>query len=1138
MSEKHFTHLHLHTDHSLLDGAISIDKLIDYGKKNNRKALAISDHGNIFAAVKFFEKCKKAKIKPILGMEAYLTESVNIRNNNNRYYHLLLIVENEAGYKNLCKLISASYTKGFYFKPRIDYELLQKHSEGLIATSTCIGGHVPQLILAEKFNEAKDRINILRDIFPDRYYLEVQPTYQEEQLIINNKLFEFEKELDIPMIVTGDCHYATKEDHYAHEVMLAIQTRSTMSDPNRMTFGKCRAHMQSIDELREFFPERDDIIWRTGEIADRCNFEFSTGKLFFPKFEVPKEHTDSDNYFEYLSKIGFEKLINKNKIPSDLIEKYKERLDEEIKLIIKMGFATYFLIVSDFIIWAKNNGIAVGPGRGSVAGSLVAWALEITDIDPIKYNLLFERFLNPERVSMPDVDVDFCIEGREKVIQYVKNKYGHDKVGQIITFGSMQAKGVIKDVARALGFSFEDANSITDLIPEELKITLKDAFDQESRLRDLCDKNPKIAELFDIATRLEGLTRHSSKHAAGIVISPDPIAEVLPIYIPAKSNDIVTQYGMTELELLGFLKMDFLGLKNLTLITDIIQLIKKNHNFDIDVTNLNLQDDKTFELLCNGDTAGVFQFESSGIRDVLRRLQPTGFEDLIAVNALYRPGPLGSGMVDDFINRRHGKEDIKYLFPELEPILKDTYGVIVYQEQVMKISSAIAGYSLGESDILRRAMGKKKADVMAEQKEKFVKNAIERGFCDKKASELFELMEYFAGYGFNKSHSAAYAMIAYQTAYLKAHYKVEFMSCLISLELSNPDTTTEYLNELKFNKIKILQPNVNISQSNFLPENGAMRFGLLGIKNVGDTACKSIVKERENGKFKDLYDFCSRIDLRVCNKRVIENLISSGACDEFGYSRAEMIANLDSTIEIAQIEGERRKSGQLGLFEFSVNDEAKNKISWKKVAPWSTLQSLEQEKDVLGIYLSQHPIDEYDELFKNIGVIDILTLKELKSKKVITRGVLISTKEIVTKKGDRMAFATLEDQNSKIEVVFFSSIYLKYENLIKGNSLLLIIGEVSNDLNVIKIKAEKVFSLNDFNFEKDISEFFIYLNKDNFDIFKKINNKIKMGSQKIILSYIENNIKLEHHLKNNYLISKELINDLFELNIKCKINLL
>lgn len=1138
MSEKHFTHLHLHTDHSLLDGAISIDKLIDYGKKNNRKALAISDHGNIFAAVKFFEKCKKAKIKPILGMEAYLTESVNIRNNNNRYYHLLLIVENEAGYKNLCKLISASYTKGFYFKPRIDYELLQKHSEGLIATSTCIGGHVPQLILAEKFNEAKDRINILRDIFPDRYYLEVQPTYQEEQLIINNKLFEFEKELNIPIIVTGDCHYATKEDHYAHEVMLAIQTRSTMSDPNRMTFGKCRAHMQSIDELREFFPERDDIIWRTGEIADRCNFEFSTGKLFFPKFEVPKEHKDSDNYFEYLSKIGFEKLINKNKIPSDLIEKYKERLDEEIKLIIKMGFATYFLIVSDFIIWAKNNGIAVGPGRGSVAGSLVAWALEITDIDPIKYNLLFERFLNPERVSMPDVDVDFCIEGREKVIQYVKNKYGHDKVGQIITFGSMQAKGVIKDVARALGFSFEDANSITDLIPEELKITLKDAFDQESRLRDLCDKNPKIAELFDIAARLEGLTRHSSKHAAGIVISPDPIADVLPIYIPAKSNDIVTQYGMTELELLGFLKMDFLGLKNLTLITDIIQLIKKNHNVNIDVTNLNLQDDKTFELLCNGDTAGVFQFESSGIRDVLRRLQPTGFEDLIAVNALYRPGPLGSGMVDDFINRRHGKEDIKYLFPELEPILKDTYGVIVYQEQVMKISSAIAGYSLGESDILRRAMGKKKADVMAEQKEKFVKNAIERGFCNKKASELFELMEYFAGYGFNKSHSAAYAMIAYQTAYLKAHYKVEFMSCLISLELSNPDTTTEYLNELKFNKIKILQPNVNISQSNFLPENGAMRFGLLGIKNVGDTACKSIVKERENGKFKDLYDFCSRIDLRVCNKRVIENLISSGACDEFGYSRAEMIANLDSTIEIAQIEGERRKSGQLGLFEFSVNDEAKNKISWKKMAPWSTLQSLEQEKDVLGIYLSQHPIDEYDELFKNIGVIDILTLKELKSKKVITRGVLISTKEIVTKKGDRMAFATLEDQNSKIEVVFFSSIYLKYENLIKGNSLLLIIGEVSNDLNVIKIKAEKVFSLNDFNFEKDISEFFIYLNKDNFDIFKKINNKIKMGSQKIILSYIENNIKLEHHLKNNYLISKELINDLFELNIKCKINLL
>jgi DNA polymerase-3 subunit alpha len=1139
LDSKHFTHLHLHTDYSLLDGAISIDKLIENGKKNNRKALAISDHGNIFGAVKFFEKCKKAGIKPILGLEAYLTEDIKIKNNANRYYHLLLIVENEIGYKNICKLMANAYTKGFYFKPRIDYEILKNHCEGLFATSTCLGGHIPQLLLSEKYNEAKDIIFKMQDMFKDKYFLEVQPTYQSEQKIVNDQLFSLEKELGIPIIATGDCHYPSKEDRYAHEVMLAIQTRSLMTDKDRMTFGDCRAHIQSTEELMEMFPDRHDILWRTGEIADRCNFEFKTGKLFFPKFTIPNEHSDPESYFEYLSNLGFNNLINKNKIPQDKIDIYKARLNLEIQMINKMGFATYFLVVSDFIKWAKQNNIAVGPGRGSVVGSIVSWAIEITDIDPIKYNLLFERFLNPERISWPDIDIDFCINGREKVIQYVKDKYGHDKVGQIITFGSMMTKGVLKDVARALGFSFEDANSITNLVPDELKITIKEALEQEPKLKALKDQNSKIAELFDISERLEGLTRHASKHAAGIVISPEPIADVLPIYIPPKTNDIVTQYSMNELELLGFLKMDFLGLKNLTLITNITLLIKKNHNVDIDITELPLDDKITFDLLSKGDTSGVFQFESSGIKDVLKRLGPTCFEDLIAVNALYRPGPLGSGMVDDFIERKNGRQNITYLFPELENVLNETYGVIVYQEQVMKIASTIAGYSLAEADLLRRAMGKKKPEEMAKQKNIFIDRAIKNNFNEKKSDELFELMAYFAGYGFNKSHSTAYAMIAYQTAYLKAHFKVEFMSCLISLELSNPETSALYLSEIKASGISILKPDINISEQLFVPENNAIRFGFLGIKNVGETACQSIIKEREkNGKYKDLFDLCSKIDLRVCNKRVLENLIASGACDDFNKSRAEMVANVDSIIYAAQMFKEQKSSGQLGLFDnFKESNDKQEKpnIPWQTVQSWSLLQTLESEKEVLGVYISKHPLDEHDEIFLSIGIIDINNVIKEHPKTCITRGNLISMKEITTKKGDRMCFGVLEDQYSKLEVIFFPKIYQKYESIIKQNALLIIKGDASESFNnQAKIKAEQIILISEFNLNKNINSIEIHTNKINSFVLKEIStNLMKNGLINASLYFNENSKLFEHKLNNKIEINKIIIDNL--KNLECKI---
>lgn len=1130
MTCRHFTHLHLHTEYSLLDGAISIDKLIAYGKEQGRKALAISDHGNIFGAVKFFEKCKKAGIKPVLGMEAYITDDISIRNIQNRYYHLLIIVQNKVGYKNLCKLIAASYTKGFYFKPRIDYELLLRHHEGLIITSTCIGGHIPQLLLQENKAEAIKRVNNLSTIFKDRYFLEVQPPWTEEQHLVNEGIFSLEKELGIPVLLTGDCHYATKEDRYAHEVMLAVQTRTTMADPERMTFGKYKAHMHDIEELTSFFPDREDILWQSGKIADSCEFSFETGKLFFPNYEIPIEKMSANEFFEKLALDGFTELVSKQKIPTHSVELYKTRLSEEIKMIQTMGFATYLLIVSDLISWAKQQKIPVGPGRGSVAGSLVSWALSITDIDPIKYNLLFERFLNPERISMPDIDIDFCIHGREKVIQYVKDKYGHDKVGQIITFGTMMSKGVVKDVARALGFSFEDANMISALIPDEAKISLNDAQAQEPKLAQLIESNEKVAELFNIARRLEGLTRHASKHAAGIVISPEPIADVLPIYVPTKSTDIVTQYAMTELESLGFLKMDFLGLKNLTLISDLVRTIEINHGIVIDISRLPLEDEKTFELLQRGETSGVFQLESNGIKDVLRRLKPTCFEDIIAVNALYRPGPLGSGMVDDFILRKQGKQAISYMFSELEIILKETYGVIVYQEQVMKIATIIAGYSLGESDILRRAMGKKKAEEMQKQKETFVSRAISRGFDGKKADELFELMAYFAGYGFNKSHSAAYALIAYQTAYLKAHFEVEFMAALISLELAHPETTLNYLKEVKKSHIVLLPPEINISHALFVSESKAIRWGLLGIKNVGEIATQDILEKRKKAPFTDLLDFCLRVDLRTVNKRVIESLIASGAFDSFSHSRSQMIGNLDITMEYAQASKESMNSGQLSLFQRDPieekNQSIETKIKWNSFDEWSTNQTLESEKEVLGIYMSRYPLDKYKSMEYLIGCKTIENSP--KEEYCLTRGTISSLKEITTKKGDLMAFVTIEDETKKAEIIFFPRVYAaSKEKLIKNETILIQGDSRESEDNLLKIKAQSVYLFDRFLIENDTEKLIISFseNADQKDIgtLKEIIDTAPSGEGSCTLEIKSKKIAYEHILKKTLHITESFL---------------
>jgi DNA polymerase-3 subunit alpha len=1066
--QNHFTHLHLHTEFSLLDGAISIEKLIDFGQKNQFKALAITDHGNIFGAVKFFQKCKKAGIKPILGIEAYMTEDAKVKNAEKKYYHLILLVQNEVGYKNLLKLISFSYQQGFYFKPRIDYEILEKHSEGLIVTTACLGGHIPSLLMSGQDEAAQERMDwFLRVFGPDRFYLEVQPEDQKEQAILNKKLFEYSAKKNIKLVAAGDCHYTSADDHEAHEVMLSIQTHDKISNPDRYTFGDCRVFMRTTEQMLEIFKDHPEAVWNAGVIADMCSFDFQTGKLFFPKFEIPENHTQ-ESFFTHLCNVGFQELIAQERFDKSHEVQYQARLDLEIDLIIKMGFVGYFLVVSDFIQWSKRNDIPVGPGRGSAAGSLVAWALQITDIDPIKYNLLFERFLNPERVSMPDIDIDFCIEGRDQVINYVRDKYGHDKVCQIITFGTMMAKGVIKDVARVLGFTFEDSNAITNLIPEQLKITLAESLEQEPRLKELIETNPKAQKLFDLALRLEGLTRHASKHAAGIVISPEPIDQVLPIYVPPKTTELVTQYAMTELESLGYLKMDLLGLKNLTLIKKVILLVAKNYGITLDINKLPLDDIKTFELIGQGKTSGVFQLESDGLKDVLRKLQPDKFEDIIAVNALYRPGPLGSGMVDDYIERRHGRQKISYLFPELEPVLQETYGVIVYQEQVMKIASAIGGYSLGESDILRRAMGKKKVDEMAKQQAIFIEKATARNFNPKKAGELFDLMAYFAGYGFNKSHSAAYALIAYQTAYLKAHYPAEFMSCLISLEAANAENMSFYLQEAKDMGLTILAPDINNSAIDFTPKGtDQILFGLQGIKNVGLAALENIIAERiKKGPFTSLFDFCNRIDLRTSNKRVIEHLICAGAFDTIPATRAQKVNDLEKIMELAAEQKKAAATGQMGLFGMAqaTADAPAPDFTYQIIPDWSNKEKLEKEKEVIGFYLSAHPIESYK---KTLAWLAVASFEEILKKHadqnglqeaiVIGAGLIKSKREIITKKGDRMAFVMLEDMKSSAEIILFPSTFKQVEQWLSSHQMFIVKGALdSASPHKCKIKANQM----------------------------------------------------------------------------------
>ncbi|MBP1729216.1 MAG: dnaE [Deltaproteobacteria bacterium] len=918
-----FVHLHLHSQYSLLDGAIRLEDLVKKVGEFNMPAVAVTDHGCMFGAIEFYTKCKDAGIKPIIGAELYIAPGARGQKDGGgadgvSNFHLLLLCMNLQGYKNLSYLTSAGFKEGFYYKPRIDKEILAKHSEGLIAMSACLKGEVAWLCGRNRMEEAAAAARWYADIFPDRYYLEIQENTLPEQDVVNKKLVQLSEELNLPLVATNDCHYLNKEDAKAHEVLLCIQTGKTMNDPHRMQFSASEFYVKSPEEMAAAFHYAPRAVANTLAIAERCDLDLVFGKYHFPQIDHPEGMT-LDGMLEDEAVKGLEArfaAIRKKKPGFSAADEelYRDRLRLELDCIKQMGFPGYFLIVADFINWAKDQGIPVGPGRGSAAGSLVAYAVRITDIDPIPYNLLFERFLNPERISMPDIDVDFCTDRRDEVIQYVTEKYGRDKVCQIITFGTMAARGVIRDVGRALDMSYGDVDRIAKLIPEVLGITLKKALEQEPKLKELIAADQKVKDLIEIALRLEGLARHASTHAAGVVVAPDMLEEFCPVYKDQKTGLINTQYSMKYVEKIGLVKFDFLGLKNLTVIDNAVKLIRAGKDPDFDIALLADDDPLSYQLISEGNTTGVFQLEGSGMREMLRDLKPSCFEDVIAAVALYRPGPLNSGMVKDFIERKHGRKKVVYDLPELEPILKDTYGVIVYQEQVMQIARTLAGYSLGGADLLRRAMGKKDASVMAKEKIPFLAGAREQGIDLKKAEAIFDLMAMFAEYGFNKSHSAAYALIAYQTAYLKAHYPVEFMAALLTEDMGNTDKIVKNINDCREMGIDLLPPDINESEFSFRVIGTSIRFGLGAIKNVGESAILSILEARKEQRFSDLFNFCERVDLRKVNKRVMEALVKSGAFDSTGAQRSALFAALEEAANLGQRIQDERDSAQVSLF--------------------------------------------------------------------------------------------------------------------------------------------------------------------------------------------------------------------------------
>jgi len=1070
-----FTHLHLHTEYSLLDGACDVKKLVSRVAALGQKSVAMTDHGNIYGAVHFFDAAKAKGVKPILGCELYVCKAEDHRaeSPNDKYNHLLVLAENEEGYQNLIRITSEASLHGFYRKPRVSKQYLAQHSKGLIGLSGCLSGELCEELMAGKYERAKASALQYQDIFGrGNFYLEIQDQGLEDERRIQKDLFQLERDLEIPLVLTNDSHYLCGEDSHAHDVMLCVQTGSKVHDKERFRFDSDQFFVKGADEMEQLFPDSPGVMSRTMEIAERCNFKLHKVDNPFPQFAVPEGHS-IDSYFEQVCREGFRRRLDTSirnletrGVLRSARHEYEARLEYEIGIIKQMKYSGYFLIVWDFIKYARDHGIPVGPGRGSAAGSLVAYCMEIINVDPLQNGLLFERFLNPERVSMPDVDVDFCQNRRGEVIEYVTRKYGREQVAQIITFNTMAAKAAIKDCGRALDMPYGDVDRIAKLVPTTVGMTLDRALEDVPDLRKAYDNDPQVRELLDTAKKLEGLVRGSGVHASAVVIAPRPLTELVPLN-KTKNDEIVTAYDMKAVEKMGLLKMDFLGLTTLTVIDDCLKLIEISRGEKVDIDAIPLDDEETYKKVFHAAlTSGVFQFESSGMRDMLRRYKPDRIEDLTALTALYRPGPIQGGMTDDFIERKWGRRKVEYMLPQMEKMLKETLGVIVYQEQVMQIANVLASYSLGEADLLRRAMGKKNADEMAKQRARFMSGAEALGHPKGIAGEVFDQMEKFAGYGFNKSHSAAYGLVSYQTAYLKTHYPVEFMAALLTSETSKPENVVKYISECKEMSIAVEPPDVQVSRAQFTPhvtpDGQAIRFGLAAVKNVGGNAIESILKAREEvgGRFSSLWEFCEKVDLRVMNKRVIESLIKAGALDSLG-KRGPLMNAVDKAMERAQKAQKDAAQGQAGLFGLfnEAPTPGRGTDDLPKVADWEEGERLANEKEVLGFFVSGHPLDKYAEKIRNLsGVISTAEALERKpperrwgsqmdpSDELQVAGIIMGLRVQKSKKDQKLyAMASLEDATGKIDLICFSRDYEKLSGLLKMEAPVLIRGVLMGD---------------------------------------------------------------------------------------------
>ena len=1062
MQHAGFVHLHVHTQYSLLDGTIRLDELFKKAKEYKMPAVAMTDHGNMFGAIDFYQRAFKQGIKPIIGCELYVAPQSRFNKSAGHMgetaRHLVVLCKNLRGYKNLMKLTTAGYLEGFYYRPRVDKEILALHHEGLIATSACLHGEIADLILKGSMEAAAQAAEAYRELFgADNFYLELMENGLPEQEKVNKGLIELSRQLSIPLVATNDCHYLKQEDREVHEVLLCIQTGKTLEDADRMRFGSDEFYLKSPEIMMQRFNYCKEAIDNTIVIAERCNLKLEFGRFFLPHFEINAELT-LDDYLRELAVQGLEKLLlSILKEPNDELRNvYEKRLSDELAIIKSMGFAGYFLIVADFINYAKNHNIPVGPGRGSAAGSLVAYATGITNIDPIRYKLFFERFLNPDRISMPDIDTDFCPEGRDEIIRYVTNKYGPDKVSQIITFGKMQARAVIRDVGRALNIPYGEVDVIAKLIPNVLNITLEEAIKREPRLREEEKKNPRVKQLLALSRSLEGLNRHASTHAAGVVISDVPLVERVPLCSP--KDDVVTQFTMNDIQEVGLTKFDFLGLKTLTVIKNVLRFLKEGRGETLDIDNLPLNDLQTYQLLMRGDTDGVFQLESSGMKDILVGMKPDCIEDIIALIALYRPGPMS--MVPEFIARKQGKTKIVYELPQLQDILSETYGVILYQEQVMQIAVTVGNYTMAQADTLRKVMSKKKAAEMEKEKPKFLEGAQKVKIPEAKARKIWEQMETFAEYGFNKSHSTAYAMISYQTAYLKAHYPVEFMASLLTSEKDNRDKIIKHISGCKEMAIKVLPPDINASDRDFSVDGECIRFGLAGVKNVGLGAIEAIITARQKGKFPDFHDFCERVDLSKVNKRVMESLIKCGAFDSLGYRRRQLILSYEGVMEVSQKRRKEKDSQQSSLFEQLYSPEEQHSAALNgnnsiiDVPEWDNKELLSYEKETLGFYITGHPLSRFADNLPLITNTDTESISERKDKdSIIFGGVVSSIREMTTKKKDIMAYVTVEDLKGSVSVIFFADVYRKVSDLLHSDEPILVKGTLDVSEESTKVIA-------------------------------------------------------------------------------------